>query len=54
MNAGIFVAIFVGLLAGFVPLMMILSGNWKTLQDKARERRLADARMNARLLRFDI
>jgi len=54
MNVGIFVAIFVGLLAGFLPLMMIMSGKWKALQEMARERNLADAKMNARLLRFDI
>jgi hypothetical protein len=50
----IFVAIFAGLfLAILLPL--ILSGEqWKAAQDKARQRRLADARMNARLLRLNL
>lgn len=54
MKVAIFVAICVGLLAGFLPLMLVLSGKWNALQDRARERRLADAKMNARLLRLDI
>jgi hypothetical protein len=46
----VFVAIFV---ATFLPLM--LSGKqWREAEAKARARRLADARMNARLLRFNI
>ena len=55
MEAGaIFVAIFVAnFLAIFLPL--ILSGEqWRAAQDRARARRIADARMNARLLRLNI
>jgi hypothetical protein len=50
----IFVAIFLPLvLAIFLPL--ILSGKrWRAAQDRARARRIADARMNARLLRLNI
>ncbi|MGA2743137.1 MAG: hypothetical protein ABSE44_00455 [Candidatus Sulfotelmatobacter sp.] len=49
----IFVAMFFALFpAIFVPL--ILSGEWRAAEDKARARRIADARMNARLLRLDI
>ena len=50
----IFVAIFIPLiLAIFLPL--ILSGKrWRAAEDRARARRLADARMNARLLRLNI
>jgi hypothetical protein len=50
----IFIAIFAGLFpAIFLPLF--LSGKqWSAAQDKARARRIADARMNARLLRFNI
>ena len=50
----IFVAIFVALfVAIFLPL--ILSGErWRAAQDRARARRIADARMNARLLRLNI
>ena len=50
----IFVAIFVAIfLALFLPL--ILSGErWRAAEDKARARRIADAKMNARLLRLNI
>jgi hypothetical protein len=48
--AAIFIALFVAI---FLPL--ILSGErWIAAQDKARARRIADARMNARLLRLNI
>jgi hypothetical protein len=49
-----FVAIFVAIfLAVFLPL--ILSGErWRAAEDKARARRIADAKMNARLLRLNI
>jgi hypothetical protein len=49
----IFVSILVAILAGFLPLIMSGEG-WRAAQDKARARRLADARMNARLLRLNI
>mgnify|MGYP007135453912 CR=1 FL=1 len=50
----LFVSIFVALFAAiFLPL--ILSGEqWRAAQDRARARRIAEARMNARLLRLDI
>jgi hypothetical protein len=49
-SAGIFASIF---LAIFLPLF--LSGErWRAAQDKARVRRMADAKMNARLLRLNI
>jgi hypothetical protein len=50
-TAAIFVAIFA---ANIIPMMLILSGESKEAQDKARARRLADARMNARLLRLNL
>jgi hypothetical protein len=53
MEAAIFVAIFVAILAGFIPVM--LSGTqWRAAEDRARERRMAEHRMNARLLRLNI
>jgi hypothetical protein len=54
MDAALFVAIFIALfVAIFLPL--ILSGKqWREAQDKARERRMAEHRMNARLLRLNI
>jgi hypothetical protein len=49
----IFAALFVAILSSLLSLM--LSGEqWKAAQDKARARRLADARMNARLLRLNL
>jgi hypothetical protein len=46
----ILIALFVAI---FLPL--ILSGTrWTAAQDRARSRRIADARMNARLLRLNI
>lgn len=53
MEAARFVAILVSLfVAIFLPL--ILSGkHWRAEQDRARERRMAEHRMNARLLRLN-
>lgn len=51
------VAISVALVAAFVVIFLplILSGDrWRAAQDRARARRIADAKMNARLLRFNI
>jgi hypothetical protein len=50
----IFVSVFVAMFSAvFLPLM--LSGErWSAAQDRARARRTADARMNARLLRLNI
>ena len=49
----IFVGIFIAFVAIFLPL--ILSGKrWGAAQDRARARRIADARMNARLLRLNL
>jgi len=46
----IFVAIFIAI---FIPL--ILSGpRWKAERDRAHARRIAEARMNARLLRLNL
>jgi len=52
--AAIFVAIFIAMfVAIFLPLILSLEG-WRAAEDKARARRIADARMNARLLRLNI
>ena len=54
MGAAIFAAIFVPIFVGsFVAIALALSG-WKAEKEKARARRLADAKMNARLLRFNL
>lgn len=54
MTAAILVSISIAIfVAIFLPMMM--SGKlWKAEQDKAQARRLAEARMNARLLSFNI
>jgi hypothetical protein len=50
----VFAAILVALFAAiFLPFMM--SGErWKAAQEKARARRIAEAKMNARLLRLNL
>ena len=52
-SLAIFVAIFVAI---FLPLILLmLSGkHWRAEQDRARARRVAEHRMNARLLRLNI
>ena len=51
-TAAIFVSIFAGI---FIPLMLILLGRQSREEhESARERRLAEHRMNARLLRLNI
>jgi hypothetical protein len=58
MGVAIFVAIFVSsFVAIFLPLILafVLSGKqWRAARDKARARRIAEYRMNARLLRLNI
>jgi len=53
MTAAILVAMFTAIfLAIFLPIM---SGkHWSAAQERARARRIAEARMNARLLRLNI
>lgn len=54
MRAALFAAIFLPIfLAIFLPVLMP-GKQWREAQDKARARRLAEARMNARLLRLNI
>lgn len=56
MEAAQFVAIFVSLFVSLlVVFFLVLSGkHWRAEQDRARERRMAEHRMNARLLRLNI
>lgn len=54
MEAALFAAIFVSLFIPFA-LVFVLSGErWRAAEDRARERRMAEHRMNARLLRMNI
>ncbi|HTX38585.1 MAG TPA: hypothetical protein VME43_26345 [Bryobacteraceae bacterium] len=53
MHLAIFIAIFAAIfVAIFLPMMSGEHG--RAAQDRARARRIADARMNARLLRLNI
>ncbi len=50
--AGTLVSLFLPLIVAFV---LVLSGkHWKEVQERGRARRMAENRMNARLLRFNI
>ena len=54
MRAAIFVAIFFALFVAIL-LALIMSGEqWRAAQDRAHARRMAEHRMNARLLRLNI
>lgn len=55
-STAILVAIFAGIFpAIFLPFLLILLGSQgKAAQQKAHARRIADAKMNARLLRFNL
>jgi hypothetical protein len=51
----IFVALFVAMFLPMFLLSLLMSGKqWRAAQDRARARRLAEHRMNARLLRLNI
>ena len=52
MEAALFVAIFVSLLIAFA--FVLLGVHWRAEQERARERRMAEYRMNAKLLRLNI
>jgi hypothetical protein len=51
---GIFVAIFVALFVAVLLPFMLSGEQWRAAQERARARRIADARTNARLLRFNL
>lgn len=48
------IAIVVPLIVAILLPLFLSGGRWKAAQETARARRLADARMNARLLRFNL
>jgi len=49
--AALFVSIFAGI---FVAVFLMFLPLWKAAEEKAHSRRIADAKMNARLLRLNI
>jgi hypothetical protein len=54
MGAAIFVAIYFALFVAIFLLFIMQGEQWRAAQDRARARRLAEHRMNARLLRLNI
>ena len=54
MEAALFVAIFVSLFVGFAFVFVLSGEHWRAEQRRARERRMAEYKMNARLLRLNI
>jgi hypothetical protein len=54
MEAALFVAIFVSLFIPFAFVLVLSGEPGRAAQDRARERRRAEYRMNARLLRLNI
>jgi hypothetical protein len=54
MGAAIFVAIFVALFVAIVLPLFMSGKQWRAAQDRARARRMAEHRMNARLLTLNI
>lgn len=50
----VFVAIFAGACMAIVLPLIMSSKRWKDAEDKARARRLAEAKLNARLLRMNL
>jgi hypothetical protein len=54
MEAALFAAIFVSLFTAIVFACVLSGEHGRAAQDRARERRMAEHRMNARLLRLNI
>ena len=54
MEAALFGAIFVSLFIAFSFVLVLSGEHYRAAQDRARERRMAEHRMNARLLRLNL
>ena len=54
MEAAVVVAIFVPICVSLIIVFVSAGKQWKEAEAKARESRMAEHRMNARLLRLDI
>jgi hypothetical protein len=52
--AALFVSVFVSIFLAIIGAFFLSGKQWRAEQDRARARRLAEHRMNARLLRLDI
>jgi hypothetical protein len=53
-TAAILIPIFVALFVAIYLPMILSGGPWRAAEERAHARRIAEARMNARLLRFNI
>jgi hypothetical protein len=54
MEAALFIAIFASLFIAFAFVFALSGKHWRAAEDRARERRMAEYRMNARLLKLNI
>ena len=54
METALFVAIFLSLFIAFAFVFVLSGQHWRAAQESARERRMAEHRMNARLLRLNL
>jgi hypothetical protein len=54
MNAAIIIAIVSGSFVSIFFALFVSATQWRAEEDKARARRLVDAKMNARLLRLNL
>jgi hypothetical protein len=54
MGAAIFVAIFFALFVAIFFALIMSGKQWRAAEERARARRMAEHRMNARLLRLNI
>jgi uncharacterized protein YpmB len=54
MGAAIFVAIFFALFVAIFSALIMSGKQWRAAEERARARRMAEHRMNARLLRLNI
>jgi hypothetical protein len=54
MGVAILVAIFLSLFITIFLLLIVSGKQWRAAEDRARSRRMAEHRMNARLLRLNI
>jgi hypothetical protein len=54
MGVAIFVAIYLALFVAIFSALIMSGKQWRAAEERARARRMAEHRMNARLLRLDI
>jgi hypothetical protein len=50
----IFLAMFLSIAVAILLALMVTGERWRAMEERAHARRMADARMNARLLRLNL